>query len=190
MTEHIKVEDSFVDSILENASWDAAHITLFEKKDEKKDDKKADKKAKKDDKDDKDENDDKKAKKDDKDEKECPSDDDTATPSLEVAQESVEEHICPLCESVLEEALTDEQIQEHVAQITNALETIEEDDEDLDEEADVVKETSEKDANSPAESPGYKSRDQQSVEYHEREAKRREKSMAKVNKLKATAGGK
>ena len=57
-------------------------------------------------------------------------------------------------------------------------------------QADVVKETSEKDANSPAESPGYKSRDQQSVEYHEREAKRREKSMAKVNKLKATAGGK
>ena len=77
MTEHIKVEDSFVDSILENASWDAAHITLSEKKD----DKKADKKAKKDDKDDKDEKDDKKAKKDDKDEKECPSDDDTATPS-------------------------------------------------------------------------------------------------------------
>lgn len=41
--------------------------------------------------------------------------------------ESVEEtHECPLCESVLEEALTDEQIMEHVASIQEALNTIEE----------------------------------------------------------------
>ena len=161
MTDHIKVDESFVASILENASWDAAHLTLSEKKDDKKDSgaKKGDEGAgeDKDDKPDfttdarkgdkskthKGKDFEKKGKKkatddDEKDEKDCPS-----SPSVEVAQEAVEEHICPLCESVIEEALTDEQIQEHVAQITNALETIEEEDEDLDEDVSEEEETKE-----------------------------------------------
>jgi hypothetical protein len=223
MTDHIKVDESFVASILENASWDAAHLTLSEKKDSgaKKGDEGAgkDKEDKPDyttdarkgdegkgkDKDDKGDyttdarkGDEGKGKKK-KDKPDFTTDARKGDKSKTHAgkdfegdemKESVEEHTCPLCESVLEEALTDEQIQEHVAQITNALETIEEEDEALDEDADAAPKTSEKDAKSPAESPGYKSRDQQSVEYHEREAKRRETAMAKVKELKATAGGK
>ena len=33
MTDHIKVEDSYVDAILESAAWDAARVNLAEKKD-------------------------------------------------------------------------------------------------------------------------------------------------------------
>ena len=45
---------------------------------------------------------------------------------MQQSAESVEVHECPLCESILEEELTDEQIMEHVASIQDALTTIEE----------------------------------------------------------------
>tara|TARA_R110002051_G_scaffold71943_8_gene130088 strand:- start:378 stop:1085 length:708 start_codon:yes stop_codon:yes gene_type:complete len=49
-------------------------------------------------------------------------------------KESTQEHTCPLCESTLEEELSDAQIYEHIAQIQAALSTIEEggdDDDDV-----------------------------------------------------------
>ena len=138
MTEHIKVEESYVESLIKNAAWDAASVSLVEAGKKKAGQSKGDEpkgKAK--------EDDDKPdfttdARKGDKSkthkgkdfEKKCPADDDDEVASREkidaMKAESVEEHVCPLCETVLEEALSDEQIYEHVAQISQALETIEE----------------------------------------------------------------
>ena len=93
MTTHIKVEEAYVESLMQNAAWDAARVSLGEMRGGKKGDKSKDK----------------------------PTHNDEM-------KEAVEEHVCPLCESVLEEELTDEQCLEHVAQIKQALETIEEED--------------------------------------------------------------
>jgi len=52
-------------------------------------------------------------------------------------KESVETHVCPLCESTLEEELTDDQIFEHVSEIQQMLVSLEEakaEDEEEDEE--------------------------------------------------------
>ena len=155
MTDHIKVEDSYVDAILESAAWDAARVNLAEKKDSGA--KKGDEGAGKDKKDKPDYTTDArkgdKGKGKDKDDKpdfttDARKGDKSKTHAGkdfegDEMKEAVEEHICPLCESVIEEALTDEQIQEHVAQITNALETIEEEDEDLDEDVSEEEETKE-----------------------------------------------
>lgn len=51
--------------------------------------------------------------------------------------EEAEEHVCPLCESKLEKALTQEQLQEHVNYFLNVInENFEVDGGSLDEEAD------------------------------------------------------
>ena len=100
MTDHIKVETSFVKSLLEGAAWEKAGLTLVEKKAATKEMKEAD------------------------DEEE---DLDPSGTKKELDQkESVEVHECPLCESVLDEELSDEAIFEHVAQIQEALKTLEE----------------------------------------------------------------
>ena len=127
MTDHIKVEESYVEALIEQGAWDVAHIPLVEAGKKKAGQSKGDEpkgKAK--------EDDDKPdfttdARKGDKSkthkgkdfEKKCPSDKDEM-------EEAVEEHVCPLCETVLDEALTNEQVFEHVAQISKALQTIEE----------------------------------------------------------------
>ena len=130
MTDYIKVEESFVEALFENAAWSAARITLDEagkkKKGQSKGDKAKGKAAEDDDKPDFTTG----ARKGDK------GDDGKADFS---GEESVEEHVCPLCDTTLEEALTDEQIQEHVLQIQSALQAIEEEDESPEEE---VEETS------------------------------------------------
>jgi len=204
MTEHIVVEDSFVQSLVEQAAWDTAKVPLAEKKDsgQKKGDKGKDKddpkakdfedggdrkgdkgaKGKKDDKpdfttgarkgdkskthkgkdfedDDEDRADEYKAggsPYDTKGNTQKPVPDSKLGPTRmknkktgawEVVtgdekkkrtgrddsgdkNEAVEVHMCPLCESVLEEELTDEQIQEHVAQIQEHLFLTEQDDDD------------------------------------------------------------
>ena len=156
MSDHIKVEESYVEALINNAAWDAARVSLVEKKDdgESKGDKGKDKKDPKA----KDYTDggdrkgdegagkkkgdkpdfttgarkgDKGAGKDKDDKPDFTTDqrkgDKSKThPGKKDFEESVEEHVCPLCESTLEEALTDDQIMEHVAQIQAAIQSIEE----------------------------------------------------------------
>jgi len=150
MSNYIKVDESYVEALMENAAWDAARVGITEKKDtgaskgdkgkdkddpEAKDyerggDRKGDKGAGK--------------KKGDKpdfttdarkgDKSKTHAGKDFEDDDKDEMKEAVEEHVCPLCESTLEEALTDEQIQEHVAQIQSALQSIEEEgEEDVDE---------------------------------------------------------
>ena len=126
MSEYINVEESYVKTLLENAAWDAASVTLQE-----------------------------------------------GTGKDFEGKESVEAHTCPLCESELEEALTDEQIQEHVYHIQAALQSIEEE-EDVDEDGAVtvgagVMKTGEDDEDSGA------------------PKSRKDKVTAKVKELKAAA---
>ena len=139
MTTHIKVEEAYVEALMQNAAWDAARVSLGEKRGDKKGDEGAGK-----DKGDKpdyttDARKGDKGKGKDKDDKpdyttDARKGDKSKThkgkdfEDNDEMKEAVDEHVCPLCESTLEEALTDEQIQEHVAQITQALETIEEED--------------------------------------------------------------
>ena len=122
MSDHIKVEDSYVDALLENAAWGAARVDLDEKRGDKKGDKGAGKKKK----DKPDYTTD--ARKGDESETH-PGRPDFEKGKAEEMKEGTEPHTCPLCESVLEEALTDEQIQEHVYHIQSALESIEEEEE-------------------------------------------------------------
>ena len=135
MSQHIKVEESYVDALLENAAWGAARVSL----DEKRGDKKGDKGAGKDKTDKPDYTTDarkgdkgkgkKKGDKPDYTTDQRKGDKSKTHPGrsdFEEMKEGTQPHTCPLCESVLEEALTDEQIQEHVFQIQSALESIEE----------------------------------------------------------------
>jgi len=115
----IRVDESYVDALINNAAWDTAKIKLDEKKELSPAQKKMDKDGDGDI-----EGDDlaklrKNGKGEDKPEKQ---------------EESVDEHICPLCESVLEEELSDDQIFEHVNEILGALDTL---NEEADEEEDV-----------------------------------------------------
>ena len=168
MSEYINVEESYVKTLLENAAWDAASVDLHEKKDKPDfttDARKGDKGKgnKKGDKPDFTTG----ARKGDEDEK--------GTGKDFEGKESVEAHTCPLCESELEEALTDEQIQEHVYHIQAALQSIEEE-EDVDEEGAVtvgagVMKTGEDDEDSGA------------------PKSRKDKVSAKVKELKAAAKG-
>ena len=105
MSDHIKVEESYVNALLENAAWGAARVSLDEKRGGKKGDKPDFTTG---------------ARKGDE------SETQPGRSDFEEMKEATQPHTCPLCESVLEEALTDEQIQEHVFQIQSALESIEE----------------------------------------------------------------
>jgi hypothetical protein len=135
MTTHIKVEESFVDALIENAAWDAARVPLEEAGKKKKGQSKGDKPKGKAEKDDDKPDFTTGARQGDKSAthpgRDFEDDDD------DEKNESVEEHICPLCESHLEEALTDDQIAEHVYQIQSALQSIEEEDELNEQEATV-----------------------------------------------------
>ena len=190
MSDHIKVEESFVEALINNAAWDAARVSLVEKKDdgESKGDKGKDKKdpEAKDYTDGGDRKGDEGAgkKKGDKPDfttkmrkgdksKTHPGKKDFEDDDKDEMKEAVEEHVCPLCESTLEEALTDDQIQEHVAQIQAALQSIEEEDE--------VEE-----GNGPTddELDAIEAGDEKAGEVH---ASRKKKVEAKVKELKASA---
>mgnify|MGYP003111503174 CR=1 FL=1 len=115
MSEHIKVEESYVDALINNAAWGAAKVKLDEaalSPAQKQLDTDGDGKI---------EGEDlaKLRKKKDKKEAMDPK-------KAEKQEESVEEHTCPLCESVLEEELSDERIYEHVNDILEAVQTLEE----------------------------------------------------------------
>ena len=149
MTTHIKVEEAYVESLMQNAAWDAARVSLGEMREGKKGDKSKDKPEYK------------------------PTHNDEM-------KEAVEEHVCPLCESVLEEELTDEQCLEHVAQIQNALQSIEEggDDDDDDDDRDV--EPTDADLDAIEKDP---------VKVEKKKSKKESKVMKKVKELKAAAKG-
>ena len=137
MTDHIRVDEGFIDALVKNAAWDAARVSITEgeKKGDKSKDKPEDKPdfttgARKGDKSNQ------KSKKGDKpdfttdqrkgDKSKTHAGKDFEDDDKDEMKESVEEHVCPLCESVLEEALSDEQIAEHVGQIQDALLSLEE----------------------------------------------------------------
>jgi hypothetical protein len=137
MTDHIRVDEGFIDALVKNAAWDAARVSITEgeKKGDKSKDKPEDKPdfttgARKGDKSNQ------KSKKGDKpdfttdqrkgDKSKTHAGKDFEDDDKDEMKESVEEHVCPLCESHLEEALTDEQIAEHVGQIQDALLSLEE----------------------------------------------------------------
>ena len=148
MTTHIKVEEAYIESLMQNAAWDAARVSLGEMRGGKKGDKSKDKPEYK------------------------PTHNDEK-------KEAVEEHVCPLCESVLEEELTDEQCLEHVAQIKNALQSIEEGgDDDDDDDRDV--EPTDADLDAIEKDP---------VKVEKKKSKKESKVMKKVKELKAAAKG-
>ena len=150
MNDNIKVDKSFVESLVEGAAWDAARITLVEKKAATKEMKEAD------------------------DEEE---DLDPSGTKKELDQkESVEVHECPLCESVLEEELSDEAIFEHVAQIQEALKTLEE-------KKEVSEDEEEDEKAAEADAKG-------DPDFDESKSSKKEVVMKKVKELKASAKGK
>jgi hypothetical protein len=64
---------------------------------------------------------------------------DQATAEEEQIEEAVEAHVCPLCESQLEEAISDEQLAEHVDFMVGVISEMEDiTDEDLEELAEEI----------------------------------------------------
>lgn len=149
MSDYIKVEESYVDALIQNAAWGAAKVKLDEALS-------AGQKKLDTDKDGKIEGEDlaklrkggskkeaakarvkeaakAKMKKEAMDPKEKDMDEEEDEEQMD---ESVQAHTCPLCESTLEEEISDERIFEHVNDILEAVQTLEEakDEEDVDEE--------------------------------------------------------
>lgn len=190
MSDNLKVDASYVDALVENAAWDAARVTIGEKRGDKKGDEGAGKdkgdkpdfttdarkgdKGKGKDKDDKPDftTDQRKGDK----SKTHPGKKDFEGDDDDSKCESVEEHICPLCESTLDEALTDDQIMEHVAQIQSALETLEEGGEPTDDELDAIENEPDAPSNDDDLDDSKKSK--------------KESVMKKVKELKKSAKGK
>ena len=116
MTEFIKVDESYIKALVEDAAWDTARVSLVERGG-----KKGDKPAK--------------GKKGDKPDftTDARKGDEEDFEGTEM-KEAVEVHECPLCESVLEEELSDDVIFEHVSQIQTALQALEEASEEEEEE--------------------------------------------------------
>jgi hypothetical protein len=197
MTDHIRVDESFIDALVQNAAWDAARVSLTEgdKKGDKSKDKpedkgdyetgarKGDKSNQKDKAGDKGDFETGARKGDKSNQKDKEGDKPDFTTDMRKGdkskthpgkkdfegKESVEEHVCPLCESVLEEALTDDQIAEHVGQIQDALLSLEEEsDEDDVEPTDADLDAIEK----------------------EKANEKKEAVMSKVKELKKSAAGK
>ena len=95
MTNHINVDESFVKSLVENAAWDEARLSVTEAKQEETVEAS-------------------------KEEAEVVEEEkEELVQATQPLQE--DEHFCPLCESTLEEELSDERIMEHLAQIEEAL---------------------------------------------------------------------
>jgi len=149
MTEFITVDESYVKALVEDAAWDITKVPLVERGG-KKGDKPA--KGKKGDKPDFTTD----ARKGDKGKGEDADDAPDFTTDMrrgdksktkkgkkdfeaDEMKEAVEVHECPLCESVLEEELSDDVIFEHVSQIQTALQALEE---ASDEEEEVEEDTS------------------------------------------------
>jgi|TARA_R110002074_G_scaffold375946_1_gene552729 hypothetical protein len=211
MSEHIKVEESYVKALIENAAWDldlpefGSEIVEGDKKGDKSKDKPGDKgdfetgarkgdKGKKGDKPDftTDARKGDKGKGKDKDDKpdfttdqrkgdkskthpgrkDFEDEDKDETPE-EMAEEGIEAHTCPLCESTLDEELSDEKVLEHVAQIQAALTTLEEGGDD---DGDVE--------------PTNADLDAIENENENKKTKKESKVMKKVKELKAAAKGK
>ncbi len=208
MTDHIKVDESFINALVKNAAWDAARVSITEseKKGDKSKDKPEDKAdfetgARKGDK----SND--KKKKGDKpdfttdqrkgDKSKTHAGKDFEDDDADEMMESVEEHVCPLCESHLEEALTDAQISEHVGQIQDALLSLEEEaDEDEEEDLEEEEYDAMRDADhfnrgpgkpkGPPPTIGVKKPDSDKDDVDEK----KKKVMKKVKELKAASKGK
>jgi len=123
MTEFIKVDESYIKALVEDAAWDTARVSLVERGG-----KRGDKPSKEDEGDKPDFT--TKARKGDK-SKTKPGEEDFEGTEM---KEAVEVHECPLCESVLEEELSDDVIFEHVSQIQTALQALEEASEEEEEE--------------------------------------------------------
>ena len=97
-------------------------------------------------------------------------------------KESVGEHVCPLCESTLDEALSDEKISEHVGQIQDALLAIEEGgDGPSDDDLDAIE--AEPDAPSNDDDMDEKKK-------KKKKSAKKEAVMTKVKELKKAAAGK
>ena len=174
MSEHIKVEESYVDALINNAAWGAAKVKLDEaalSPAQKQLDKDGDGEIEGSDlaklrkgKGKKEAMDPEKAKK---------------------QEESVEEHTCPLCESVLEEELSDERIYEHVNDILEAVQTLEEaadaEDDDKVEEEDEEEVEEAMDPDAEEEEP------KEMAMNASKKKMKTEKVMKKVKELKAAA---
>jgi len=122
---NIKVDESYVDALVKNAAWDTAKVKLDEALSpaQKQLDKDGDGKI---------EGEDLAKLRKKKDEKKKKID-------AMAMKEEAEGHTCPLCEQSLEEELSDERIYEHINDIMETLESLEEaamaDDDDADEMA-------------------------------------------------------
>lgn len=181
MSDNLKVEESFVESLLEQAAWTAANIEISERKTAKKEANRpgtpggstadldlGDDDPEMEDEEDEDSvgrmgNHDEAKKKKVKEKK---------------VKEATEEHTCPLCESTLDEELSDEKVLEHVAQIQAALTTLEEggDDDDVeptDDDLDAIEN----------EGPDEKKKSK-------KKESKKESVMKKVKELKKSAAGK
>ena len=123
MTEFIKVDEGYIKALVEDAAWDTARVSLVERGG-----KRGDKPSKEDEGDEADFTTD--ARRGDKSKTEKGKKDFEGTEM----KEAVEVHECPLCESVLEEELSDDVIFEHVSQIQSALQALEEASEEEEEE--------------------------------------------------------
>jgi len=170
MSEHIKVEESYVDALINNAAWGAAKVKLDEaalSPAQKQLDKDGDGKIEGEDLAKLRKKKDKKA-----DKPEAP----------EKQEESVEEHTCPLCESVLEEELSDERIYEHVNDILEAVQTLEE---AADADDDKVEEEEEEEVEEAAMGDDDDT-DEMAMNASKKKMKT-EKVMKKVKELKAAA---
>ena len=173
MTDHLNVDQGFINAIVENAAWDAARVSLVEN------DKQGDKS--------KDKPDDKPdftttARKGDKSKTKPGKKDFEDEDDSDEMKESVGEHVCPLCESTLDEALSDEKISEHVGQIQDALLAIEEGgDGPSDDDLDAIE--AEPDAPSNDDDMDEKKK-------KKKKSAKKEAVMTKVKELKKAAAGK
>jgi len=170
MSEHIKVEESYVDALITNAAWGAAKVKLDEaalSPAQKQLDKDGDGKIEGEDLAKLRKKKDKKA-----DKPEAP----------EKQAESVEEHTCPLCESVLEEELSDERIYEHVNEILEAVQTLEE----AADKEDAVEEQDEDEVEEAMDPDADEDPDEMAMNASKKKMKT-EKVMKKVKELKAAA---
>lgn len=176
MSDNLKVEESFVEALLEQAAWAAARIELSEGKTAKKEattragtpgNSTADLDLSDDEPEEDEEDEDSVGRMGNHDEMK-----EKKVKEKKKVKEATEEHTCPLCESILEEELSDEQIMEHVAQIQSAMATIEEGG-DEDDEYDVEPTDDDLDA---IENEGKKTK--------------KESVMKKVKELKKSAAGK
>jgi len=178
MSDNLKVEESFVEALLEQAAWTAASIEVSERKTAKKESTRpgtpgnstADLDLSDDEPEEDEEDEDSVGRMGNHDEMK------EKKVKEKKVKEATEEHTCPLCESTLDEELTDDQIQEHVSQIQAALLSIEEGGEPSDADLDAIE--AEDDAPSNDD------------DLDEKKKKKKAAVMKKVKELKSSSKGK